>query len=362
MRASDYCTAVNAVSALLADAYFHTLDPVAIPLWGSLSVKWYGLAYAAGFVLGWLFIRWMARSGRAPLTVEAAGDLMFYVIVGVLAGGRLGYAIFYQPSLFITFYDHIPFWGLLAINEGGMASHGGIIGVILAVMLFARRNKVSSLHVLDLAALACTGGLFLGRVANFVNAELWGRPLPAAMQTEPPWWSVKYPEEIARWLDDEHQELVVLLTLRLRDVPTVDASDFEQVVRRARQGEPEVIEALRPLLTAYYPSQLFQAVTDGPILAAALILVWLRPRKPGVVGAWFLISYGVLRISTEFFRQPDEGIDVVLGLSRGQWLSVLMIGSGLVGLWVVARRAVEPMGGLRWFRRDRQGALPDGRG
>ncbi|MCZ6834552.1 MAG: prolipoprotein diacylglyceryl transferase, partial [Planctomycetota bacterium] len=155
------------MSLFLAEAYFHTLDPDAISLWGKFSVKWYGLSYAMGFLLSWLFFRWMAKTDRSPLSVQGAGDLMFYMILGVLLGGRLGYVVFYDPMLFITFTSKAPFWGLLAINQGGMSSHGGIIGVIIAVCMFCRSHSLSKLHMLDLSTLASTAGLMLGRLANF---------------------------------------------------------------------------------------------------------------------------------------------------------------------------------------------------
>ncbi|MEE8487423.1 MAG: prolipoprotein diacylglyceryl transferase, partial [Gemmatimonadota bacterium] len=181
---------------ILAESYFHTLDPFAIQITETFGLRWYGLAYAVGFLVFWLFVRWMAKRGRTPLTVQAAGDLMFYLILGVLLGGRLGWALFYQPEVFIGFSKSFPFWDLLAINTGGLSSHGGMVGVIFAVWLFSRRHTVSMLNILDMVVLGCTPGLCFGRLANFVNAELWGRPLPYSIQADPPGWSVKFSEEI----------------------------------------------------------------------------------------------------------------------------------------------------------------------
>ncbi|MHC5005651.1 MAG: prolipoprotein diacylglyceryl transferase, partial [Planctomycetota bacterium] len=170
---------------IVAESYVHQLDPFAIRFTESFGIRWYGLAYAAGFVIAWLFIRWFARTGRSPMSPNAVGDLMTWVIVGVLVGGRVGYALFYDPSLFVGFTSSPPWWDLLAINKGGMASHGGILGVIAVCLLYARRHGLSGLHLLDMGAVSCTGGLFLGRLANFVNAELWGRPLPPERQADP---------------------------------------------------------------------------------------------------------------------------------------------------------------------------------
>ena len=186
---------------LLADSFLHRLDPFAIHFTPTFGVRWYGLAYAVGFLLAWWLVRWLVKTGRSTLSLRDVGDMMFAVILGVLIGGRLGYAILYEPHLFTDFFPRFPWWGLLAINHGGMASHGGMVGVILALTIFGRRRHIPVLHMLDLGALCSTIGLFLGRIANFINAELWGKPLPAAMQSNPPWWSIKYPMQITeRWL------------------------------------------------------------------------------------------------------------------------------------------------------------------
>ncbi len=333
---------------LLAEAYLHRLDPFAIEFpagWPLGGIRWYGLAYLSGFIAAWLIVRWLAKTHRTMIPVRAVADLMIYILIGVLVGGRLGYCVFYDPGLLVKVLPTFPYWGLLAINEGGMASHGGMIGVITACWIFAVRNHIPKLHLFDVAVLISPPGLFFGRLANFVNAELWGRALPAAAQDDPPWWSVKYPQEV---LDSDFPNRAALD--QLRAVVPGGETFYDNIVRAIQDGNTEVIETVRPLLTAYYPSQIFQAITDGPLLAAVLIGVWWGPRKPGVVGASFLISYGVMRILSELVRQPDANVSVLatpLGdLSRGQLLSLLMVAAGAVGLVIVARREVEPLGGL----------------
>ena len=353
------------MSILLADAYLHQLDPFVIEFpasWQNLSlvpdgIRWYGLSYMAGFILAWLFFRWMAVTKRSTLpTASAAADLLFYIILGVLVGGRLGYVLFYQPSLLVDFQGGFPFWGLLAVNTGGMASHGGMIGVIIACWLFARRHKISPLHLYDLSVLAAPLGMGMGRLANFMNAELWGKALPAARQSFPksnppieqPWWSVKYPEEILTWNpairfdQDRLSELNQLTSV-------VGGGDrfYSNVVEAVQVGDQAVIAVVEPLLTAYYPSQIIQAIIAGPVILAILVLLWLRPRKPGVVGGTFFIAYGTLRILTELLRQPDEGVDLLFGmLSRGQVLSILMVIAGIAVVVFCQRRNVERIGGL----------------
>ncbi|MCH8316846.1 MAG: prolipoprotein diacylglyceryl transferase, partial [Planctomycetes bacterium] len=222
--------------------------------------------------------------------------------------------------------------------------------------LYARRCRLSSLHLCDLTVLAAPAGLGLGRLANFVNAELWGKALPTSMQSyppilpavQPPWWSVKYPEEILQWNPAVEIDMDRLLEIdHLKSSLGGDTSFYQNVVEAVRQGDQAVVGVVEPLLTAYYPSQIIQAITDGPILVATLGLIWLRPRKPGVIGAVFLIAYGVMRIVTERYRQPDEGVALLLGaLSRGQVLSIFMVVAGIAALILCQRRNVERISGL----------------
>jgi phosphatidylglycerol:prolipoprotein diacylglycerol transferase len=379
---------------LLADAYLHALDPFLIEISPGFGIRYYGLAYAVAFLMGWWLIRTVAHKSWSPLPAARVGDLMFAVILGVLIGGRVGYALFYEQHLFFGFTRSFPFWDLLAINKGGMASHGGMIGVILAVVWFGRRHHTSMLHILDLGALGNTPGFFFGRLANFINAELWGKPLPPHMQSpqaDPPWWGVKYPEQITeRWLTvvnppretaaedytqllhsaaadfniqsaapSELQTMVVDEARRRLDIvqdqiaPLIgmDDSFFHRVVTLAKDtgsaSHDQIVQVIKPLLTAYYPSQIFQMFTDGLFVALLLVLIWLKPRKPGVVGSWYLIIYGAMRMIAETFRQPDAGVELTFGvLSRGQTLSALMILAGLVCLWIASRRNVPRIGGL----------------
>jgi phosphatidylglycerol:prolipoprotein diacylglycerol transferase len=332
---------------VLADAYIHQLSPFAIQLTESVGLRWYGLAYIAGFIVGWWFIRWMAKTDRSPLTPGQAGDLLFAGVLGVLFGGRIGYALFYDPHLFVGFSESFPWWDLLAINRGGMASHGGIIGVLVAFVVWGRKHKIPVMHLADLASVGGTAGLFFGRVANFINGELWGKQIDN--QAQAPWWSVKYPSEITEvWTHNAEQfgeKLAALEPLRTTIVSGNDTF-YQQIVTEAYAGNTTVTEAIAPVLTAWYPSQLFQAISDGPLLLGALILVWLVPRKPGVVSGWFLIVYGLLRVLTEVFRQPDEGVSIIFGLSRGQLLSTGMVCAGVVMIVVCAKMSATKYGGI----------------
>jgi phosphatidylglycerol---prolipoprotein diacylglyceryl transferase len=345
------------VPLLLADAYVHAIDPIAVQI-GPLAVRWYGLSYLAGFAVAWLLVWWLAMSRRVLITPQSVPDLLFYAIIGVLVGGRLGEVLFYSPHLLTEFTRDFPWWGVLAIHRGGMASHGGIIGAALALILFAHRFNLPKLHVLDVGCVVCPPGLFFGRIANFVNAELWGRAVPD--QASPPSWSVKYPQEIHRWDGGQLRELTDVVEhlnvtrgewfTALATIERDDSFEFvrltlDRLISAVREGNEAVIEAMRPLLTAHYPSQIFQAMSDGPALLAVLALVWLRPRKPGVIGGTFLIAYGLMRIITELFRDPET--ELMLGvITRGQALSALMVAAGIALVSVCARRDAPRLGGL----------------
>jgi phosphatidylglycerol:prolipoprotein diacylglycerol transferase len=238
-----------------------------------------------------------------------------------------------------------------------------MLGVIAACWLFARKHGIPSLHVYDVAALGCTPGLFLGRIANFINGELQGFALPKPEQANPPWWSVKFPQDMLEWPASRLAELQQVVghigigaaewaqSVQNMGQSNKPAQDFvmgavHRLIEATQRQDQQVIEALRPLLDARYPSQLLQALTDGPLLALPLVLIWLKPRKPGVVGCWFLIIYGILRIATEHFRMPDAGVALLWGLSRGRVLSILMIVAGAGLLVWASRRAAPHIGGL----------------
>ncbi len=328
---------------LLAESYVHTLDPFAFEFSEGIGIRWYGLAYLSGFLFGWLMLRWLAATNRVALKPNQVGDFLTWLIVGVLVGGRLGEVLFYSPELLWTFDGSFPFWGVLAIHKGGMASHGGMIGVLVAALLYARKIGIPSLHALDITAVLAPPGLGLGRLANHVNGELWGRPLPEAMRESPPFWSMKYPDEM---FDPAFEHTAQLGRLQTLVEPDGTITLVESLRNAAYAGRSDVVEAIAPYLTPHYPSQLFQTASDGVVLFAAVLLAWLVPRKPGIISGVFLVVYGILRIATEQFRgqyATDWGgstLTVAVGLSA------VMVAIGLGVLVVCSRRNVEPMGGL----------------
>jgi phosphatidylglycerol:prolipoprotein diacylglycerol transferase len=252
-------------------------DPVAIAL-GPLAVRWYGLMYLVGFALIWAAGRW--RIARRPGGVWGAGDLddvLFHGILGVIIGGRLGYVLFYK------FGDYLAEpWRIFYVWEGGMSFHGGMLGVIVALALFARSRRQDWLAATDFIAPLVPLGLAAGRLGNFINAELWGRPASV------PWAMV---------------------------FPNVDA-------------------------VPRHPSQLYEFALEGIVLLALLWWFSARERPRGAVSGLFLAGYGALRFLVEFTREPDDFLGLLAaGLSMGQWLSVPMVLAGVAMMaWAYRRR------------------------
>lgn len=268
----------------------------------SFSLRWYALAYLVGLIVGWRIIVGLMRrpalwGGRAPMRPEQAEELLTWVVLGVVLGGRLGFVLFYEPGYYLANPGQI-----LKLWQGGMSFHGGFLGVVVAAWIYCRRHGVPALGLADALAVATPIGLGLGRVANFINAELWGRP------TDLP-WGVIFPGEAAQ------------------DCPGVSG------------------------LCARHPSQLYEAGLEGVVLAAVLFLLVRRGalRRRGLALGVFLAGYGLSRFVVEFFRQADAQFITagnplghviggpVWGLSMGQLLSLPMILIGL-GFVLMARR------------------------
>lgn len=260
--------------------WVHDLSPFLIRFGDTFGIRYYGLAYLLGFVAaGMLFVRYH-RAGKTPLDLETATDLVIAIVAGVILGGRIGYFVFYQPGVLLS----NPL-ALLKVWEGGMASHGAFIGVAGALWWFARGRKVSFLHIGDLVVSAAPVGLFLGRVANFINGELWGKPSRVP-------WAVIFPHS-------------------------------------AEPGMPA------HLILPRHPSQLYEAATEGLLLFAfAQWRFWKTDvvrREPGRLAGEFLIGYALVRMFCELFREPDAAL--ILGLSRGTFYSLFLI---VAGLFVIA--------------------------
>jgi phosphatidylglycerol---prolipoprotein diacylglyceryl transferase len=343
-------------------AWVHDLNPVILRLSEAYQIRWYGVSYIVGFAIAYLVLRWLSRRGVTPIPPHRVADAMVVLIASVLIGGRLGYVVFYRPSLLVQFSGSPPWWGLVKINEGGMASHGAIVGVLIGGWIISRgwRDDPSSparlgvcpwRHVMDMLALMCPFGLFLGRVANFVNSELLGRVVAGPGEASP-WWSVKYPSEILgdhapAWSEPQQQELLGLLQTYARAGERTLMPAAERLVSAIQHGSMEAKQALEPLLAARVPSQLIAAMGEGLIMGLVVWLIGRKPRWPGTVGCAFLISYGLARITNEIWRLPDAHLKVpmIAGLTRGQWLSVAMVVGGLAVLGWIWKTGGAKMGG-----------------
>lgn len=260
------------------------LSPVALDI-GAFQLKWYSLAYLFGILLGFWYMAKLLKQPGAPMAQRHADDLMLYSTLGIILGGRLGYVLFYRPDLLETPLAVFKVW------EGGMSFHGGLIGVLLAIGYLVWRNSLSYLRVGDYVACIVPFGLLFGRLANFVNAELWGRPTDVA-------WAVIFPTD--------------------------------------PDGLPR------------HPSQLYEAGLEGALLAIILALLFWKTQvrhRPGFLGGVFLTGYGASRFFIEYFRNPDAHLIEFAersGMSMGQWLTVPMI---LIGLYLIGSsrgRMVRP--------------------
>ncbi len=275
-------------------------DPVAIHL-GPLAIRWYGLMYLVGFVLFIVLGNVRIRKGYTTFTAKMLDDLLFYGVLGVILGGRLGYVLFYKPADYLA--DPLS---IFKVWEGGMAFHGGFLGVLATCWLFGRKHKLTFWQVTDFIAPLVPLGLAAGRLGNFINGELWGR----VTSPDKPWAML---------------------------FPQARAEDTAQAV-----ANPKYMEWLTQFgALPRHPSQLYQFALEG--LTLFLILWWFsaRPRQAGQTSALFLIGYGAFRFIAEFAREPDDFLGLLaMNLSMGQWLSLPMIIAG-AALWAWSSRSAN---------------------
>jgi phosphatidylglycerol:prolipoprotein diacylglycerol transferase len=266
---------------------FPAIDPTLIEI-GPIAIRWYALAYIVGILLGWWYAKRLVSNAQlwgpagAPMKPIDIDDFIVWATLGVILGGRLGYVLFYDFALFLN-----EPWQILQVWNGGMSFHGGFLGTIIAIALFARSRGIPIWSLIDVAAPSVTFGLLFGRLANFINSELWGRPTDVA-------WAFIFPYA---------------------------------------DGQPR------------HPSQLYEAALEGLVLF--LVLRYFthsqhRLRQPGFISAIFAIGYGLARIFSEFFREPDIHIGYLSGgLTMGMLLSLPLVLAGIVLLVVVQRRPVS---------------------
>lgn len=336
----------------------HRISPVALDLFGAFSIRWYGLSYLAGFAAAYLLLRLLAARHATRIPGDRALDAILTLIVGVVVGGRLGYVLLYDPSL-LGLVDGFPFWGVLAVNRGGMASHGGIAGVILAAWRISRGfrqpdgaivGRCPPMHVMDVCALIGPAGLFFGRLANFVNGELLGRVV-ALPGERAPWYGVRYPQEIATEPDGrlaqtpEQMAEIRRIALDFALPGETWVAGYDRLLEAVQRGDAAARTLIEPLISARHPTQLYQAAVEGLLVGLVLWAIAARPRKPGVIGSWFLIVYAAGRVATDFVRLPDAGVVQFGPLTRGQGYSLLMLLAGVIVLVFASTRRAERITG-----------------
>ncbi|MBQ7022052.1 MAG: prolipoprotein diacylglyceryl transferase [Akkermansia sp.] len=318
--------------------YIHNLDPVLLAIPGTpLAVRWYGLAYVAGFILGYLVLLQLSKKKLYCVEADKLSDFITWVcILGVLMGGRLGEFFFYWlPEHGFSGLVDDPRW-VFRVWEGGMASHGGIIGVLLVAVWYARRNNLSLPAVTDGLAIVCTIGLFFGRVANFINGELYGRICNAshalAMKFPQELFSLPIEKQIQARVAVDHALGAPIENFMLRSNTGAITEGYGDAILRLCREHPAAGEALGQFLTPRYPSQLFEAAGEGLILFAILItlrLTW-RNAPAGIFSALFCFLYSAARITCECFKEPDA--NVWYGITQGQALSFVIIALGFAFL------------------------------
>jgi phosphatidylglycerol---prolipoprotein diacylglyceryl transferase len=353
--------------------YMHNLNPKIFEIWG-YGPRWYGFAYLLGFVFAYFLVMRLARQGLLKVPVEKVPDMVIlFCICGVLLGGRLGYVLFYDPHLLIDFSDSFPWWGVLRVNQGGMSAHGGVVGVVLAICWYAWRNKYSAINIGDASCMVVPIGLFFGRIANFINGELYGHitkvawavqfptelRIPPSAQGEPTVDPLKVDNVIVQVLQDaaarsqlfhDHpgdsglREAVGQMLKQpphaqremLENAPALRGDAIDTIINMVQHGNHQAAELLRNVLPARHPSQLYEALLEGVLLFVICWTVGQLWRKKGMASGAFLTFYPVMRIIGEQFRVGDTPADYLhIGhpISLGVLYSIPMFLFGL-GFWI----------------------------
>ena len=289
--------------------YLHNLDPFIFRIWDNVGPRWYGMAYVLAFICGFALLSRLSKKGYLDLPQSAVGDFITWTaLFGVMVGGRLGYVFFYRPDMLREPLSILRVW------EGGMSSHGGILGIVLFTLYYARRHKISWTNLGDNLVVAVPIGLFLGRCANFINGELYGR-----IASVP--WAMQFPKELLEPANAAEAERALAACRQ------VDPSLGIETIVEAVRTNPQVADVLRGVLTPRHPSQLYEAFLEGIVLFAILWFVRTRMRTPnGVLTGLFMICYcdlpdrrGVFPGTGRDFDRPIHARSVLFIFCRGPW-------------------------------------------
>ncbi len=299
--------------------YLHDLDPIIFRIYDNVGPRWYGLAYVLAFISSYALLRLLARRGYVDLPAAKVADFITgAALFGVIIGGRLGYVFFYKPEMLREPLSILRVW------EGGMSSHGGMIGLLAFTFYFAHRQKIFWTNLGDNLVVTAPLGLFFGRCANFINGELYGRAANIP-------WAVQFPKELTENVVEANRAIAACAQID----PSLNSSD---AIVAAVRHEPQVKEILRTILTPRHPSQLYEAFFEGIVLFAILWFVRTRLRQPnGVLTGLFLVCYAIFRIAVEYFREPDASL--IAGFTRGQFFSFFLIA---IGLAIIVAAKIRP--------------------
>jgi phosphatidylglycerol---prolipoprotein diacylglyceryl transferase len=304
-------------------AYFvDNFDPFIFRLWDNVGPRWYGFAYVLAFISAYFVVRWLSKRAYCDLPPERVSDFITWTaLFGVLIGGRIGYVLFYRPEML-----HEPL-SILRVWEGGMASHGGMIGILALSFYYASRHKLPWTNLGDALVVAAPIGLFFGRCANFINGELYGRPTRVS-------WAMQFPKEL---LENSLERERAIAAAQKIDPGLIDPDTIIQAARH----NPQVNGVLQAILTPRHPSQLYEAFFEGIVLFLILWFVRTRMRQPnGVLTGLFFIFYAIFRIICENFREPDAPL--VGAFTRGQFFSFFLLAIGVTFVVVAKMRPKYP--------------------
>ncbi|MEP6709477.1 MAG: prolipoprotein diacylglyceryl transferase [Verrucomicrobiota bacterium] len=305
--------------------YLHDLDPFIFRLWDNVGPRWYGMAYVAAFACGYALLLWLAKRGYTQLRASQVADFITWAaLFGVMLGGRLGYVFFYRPDMLRDPLSILRVW------EGGMSSHGGMLGLIVFTFYYARRHKISYANLGDNLVVVAPIGLFFGRCANFINGELYGRAARVP-------WAMQFPKELLEIGNANEAERTVTACQQIDPGLTTPDAIISHL-----HSEPQIQQLLRGILTPRHPSQLYEAFLEGIALFAILWFVRTRTRQPdGVISGLFLICYAIFRIVVEYFREPDASM--IWSLTRGQFFSIflIVIGAGFIFSAYFRKQGIE---------------------
>lgn len=298
--------------------YLHNLDPFIFRITETFGPRWYGMAYVMAFLCGYALLSWLSQRGYADLPKQQVGDFITWAaLFGVMLGGRLGYVLFYKPQMLREPLSVFKVW------EGGMSAHGGMIGLVLFTLYYARKHHLRWTNLGDNLCVTAPIGLFFGRCANFINGELYGRAANVS-------WAVQFPKELFEPENTALADRAVSLAQQID--PAINSTDL--IIETAK-SHPQMEGVLRMVLTPRHPSQLYEAFLEGVVLFSILWFVRTRMRQPnGMITGLFLSVYAILRIIVENFREPDAGMIGIF--TRGQFFSFFLFALGL-GFIVVAK-------------------------